>query len=80
MLAWPNPAQSYVQVGFGQALREEGLLEVHDLSGRLVGQWPLQIAAIGYGIDVHDWPNGVYTATLRSNNRIIGSVKLVVAH
>lgn len=74
---YPNPATHAATVLLGSPLPEPGRMEVHDMQGRLMGAWPLQTATLGYGIDVHTWPAGVYVASVWCGGRFVGSVRVV---
>ena len=60
---YPNPAKSFVTLGF-EALDENILLQILDINGRRVRTLDLKAGVETLRIDVSDLPKGIYTITI----------------
>ena len=60
---YPNPAKSFVTLGF-EALEENTLLQILDINGRRVRTLDLKAGIETLKIDVSDVPKGIYTVML----------------
>ena len=54
------------------------IFEVHDLTGRLIGQWNLDEGARSLQIETTGWAEGLYACTLRYGKRTLFVSKLSV--
>ena len=62
----PNPASDRVTLRWNEAAPTEAMLEVCNVTGRVVASWPVG-GKTGLDLMVTDWPRGVYVVTLVSN-------------
>ncbi|MEO1518219.1 MAG: T9SS type A sorting domain-containing protein [Bacteroidota bacterium] len=78
--AWPNPADELVQIwAEGQHLPEGLLIDLHDVSGKKMGRYPLQNQRLE--LSVADLPAGIYFYQLVGpKGAHAAQGKLVVTH
>jgi len=58
--------------------KDEAFFSVHDLSGRLLGNWPVHEPSGAMSLDVIGWPAGMAIFSLRSAHWMTLPVKVVV--
>jgi hypothetical protein len=71
----PNPASSYITVVIPEGL-EQGNMVVMDLTGRTIISNSITSANSNH--DIHQLVNGVYIVRVYSNNKLIGTQRLII--
>lgn len=75
---YPNPVRDDLQVFWKELPAGEAFMSAHDISGRLLGTWPVQEATGALSLDVRSWPAGMAFLSLRSAHWMTLPVKVVV--
>lgn len=74
---YPNPVRDLLQVSWEDLPIGAAFLQVHDISGRILGIWPVSQASGTVSLDVRTWPGGVVFLSLRSDHWMTLPVKVV---
>jgi hypothetical protein len=74
----PNPVQGTANVQLDFQGYERLTLSVLDLTGRLVYEQTVQGAQSLLVLESHNWPAGMYLATVRSGQQVLAVEKLIV--
>lgn len=74
---YPNPVRDMLQVSWEDLPVGAAFLQVHDISGRLLGTWPVTYTTGTLSLDVRTWPKGVVFLSLRSEHWMTLPVKVV---
>jgi hypothetical protein len=68
---YPNPSGiGQVELDFGGALEDAGIVEVMDVQGRMLKQLALPQGAVGTRLALHDLPAGMYLVRLHAGDRV----------
>ncbi len=73
----PNPATSNVTI-YHSVNQNQALVEVRNLLGQVKKSVPVSIGTKSTDIDVSDLAGGIYFVTLKSNDKILDTKRLVV--
>lgn len=74
---YPNPARDFLYVNLGSRAEKEGILEVYDLSGRMVMNMETQPGYQIFNLDVQDLTKGMYMIRLMESGVVVGHSKFI---
>ena len=74
---YPNPAKDYLYVNLGSRTEEEGVLEVYDLSGRIVLNMETQAGYQIFNLDVQQLTGGMYLIRRFESGKLVGLGKFI---
>lgn len=77
---YPNPVRDDLKVSWKELPAGQAFMSAHDISGRLLGTWPVREATGTLSLDVRSWPAGMAFLSLRSAHWMTLPVKVVVGH
>ena len=72
----PNPATDFINVGF-ENIRDNGVLQVYDLMGKPISQYPLTSESDNLRIDVGHLPAGMYIIRLNFGDNTYATKRFV---
>ena len=70
LIVFPNPTESSFTIFIKNGIPEKGMLEVSDLSGRLIYQRAVNNIANPIEVQIKDYPQGVYIIQIKGSNRL----------
>jgi len=74
---YPNPAKDYLHVNLGSRSENAGLLEVYDLSGRMVMNLETQAGYQIFNMDVQQLTKGMYLIRRFESGELVGLGKFI---
>lgn len=75
---YPNPVKDVIQISWEDLPSDKSILSAHDISGRLLGNWPIEGASHSLSLNIRSWPAGIVLLSLRSANWMTLPKKVVV--
>jgi Secretion system C-terminal sorting domain len=75
----PNPAQDYIDISTFFDNNIVTVLEIVDMTGKIVLVSNIKPNTIGQRIDIQHLLPGAYTTIIKSNNKILYNEKLIIA-
>jgi hypothetical protein len=78
LLVYPNPTSGLCTIAFETADGNASVLQIVDITGRVVDTWQLQSGANLHPIDVSHLPSGTYIYCIIVNGTLVGREKLLV--
>lgn len=77
LMVYPNPAKDDLYVNLGARSDHQGIMEVYDLSGRMVLNLETQPGYQIFSLDVQDLPRGMYLIRRFESGELVGLGKFV---
>ncbi len=74
----PNPVNDWLKIQFGKP--QKGFFIIHDMNGRLLSHYEMEVSNFEFNIDVSKMISGVYAITFRDTSGRISSKKLVLVN
>ena len=74
---YPNPAKDFLYVNLGSRSDKEGILEIYDLSGRMVLNLETQPGYQIFNVDVQDLNRGMYIIRRFESGQLVGRSKFI---
>ena len=68
---FPNPSSNFLTVQFKQPLRNNGLLQITDVFGRIIKEQPILHHTSNLTVDVQDLVAATYYLTLQVESQVI---------
>jgi len=79
LAAFPNPASDHVNLVLSEAVSSsDALLQMHNSTGQLVLQKPLQAGQKQFQLHVGQYPKGIYLYEVKDGNRATVAQKLII--
>ncbi|MEZ5031095.1 MAG: hypothetical protein R2787_06830 [Saprospiraceae bacterium] len=75
---FPNPVSDVLHLSWEELPAGTANLSAHDISGRLLGSWPISGASGSLSLDTRSWPAGIALLSLRSDHWMTLPMKVVV--
>ena len=75
---FPNPVSDVLHLSWEELPGGTANLSAHDISGRLLGTWPINGASGSLSLDIRSWPAGIALLSLRSDHWMTLPMKVVV--
>ena len=75
---YPNPSKNFVIIGYQFDKETEGMIEVRDVSGKLMKSAPVKGMTDQLTVTTRTWNAGVYVLSLIVNNKVIETVKFTL--
>ncbi len=75
---YPNPSKDFVIIGYQFDTETEGMIEVRDVSGRLMESVPLKGMNNQLTVTTRTWKAGVYMLSLVVNGKVIETTKFTL--
>jgi hypothetical protein len=79
---YPNPSKDFVIIGYTSgaegAIPMEGIIEIQDVSGKVIQSISLKSQKDQVTVITKDWKSGIYIASLKLNGKIKESVKFTL--
>jgi hypothetical protein len=79
---YPNPSKDFVIIGYTTseeaAIPMEGIIEIQDVSGKVVQTITLKSQKDEVTVLTKDWKSGIYIASLMLNGKIKESIKFTL--
>jgi hypothetical protein len=69
----PNPSHDFARLVFSE--KTDGMLQVYDLSGKILRQIPVNNADF---IEINDLSKGLYIVKMQNNQKIIAHAKIII--
>jgi hypothetical protein len=79
IIAFPVPAKDYVELYYTLPIGvNEALLRIVDIQGKLMEQQAIKRERGQIALNTANWPTGIYTYTVSTNDKTMTSQKLVI--
>jgi len=75
---YPNPSKGFVIVEYKLETEQEGIIEVHDITGKTIQIINMTEIQDQITVVTQDWKQGIYIATIKVDGKSIESVKFTV--
>jgi hypothetical protein len=75
---YPNPSKDFVIIGYQFDKETEGMIEVRDVSGRLMESVPVKGMTDQLTVTTRNWKAGVYVLTLVVNDKVNETTKFTL--
>jgi len=75
---YPNPSKDFVIIGYQFDKENEGMIEVRDISGRLMKSIPVKGMTDQLTVTTRTWNAGVYMFSLVVNDKVIETTKFTL--
>ncbi len=74
----PNPAHDYIIIDYSLEYYKKSLIEISDINGISIKTIEMKNEKNQLVIDTRKWNSGLYIATLKSNQKLIESIKFTI--